>query len=176
MLSPQKLFNALDTDPVLQPQESVEELAKALDNQQNVHARRAAVRMLGYIGGGQAVDLLLAALQDRDEGVCIAAIASLGRIADPRTALPLCRVLSSGHPILHPYAAQALGEIGDPQAVDVLIGALQGTGHRVRTAAMKALAQIGERRAIGPLVTALGDGDPCIRLVAAAALSQMCRP
>ncbi len=153
----------------------IEPLIDALRNPRDARARRHAAIQLGQVGTLQAVDVLIPALQDRDEGVCVAVIASLARIGDPRAAIPLCALLINGHPCLHPHVAQALGAIGDPQAVDALLGVLQGTGYQARIAAIEALAKIGDPRAMGPLVAALEDGDSSIRLAAAAALCTLGR-
>jgi len=170
----QELFDLLGVGR-FQTQSSVEELIKTLGEQEEAQVRRTAASLLGKVGGVQAVDVLVAALDDADEQVCAAAVASLGRIGDRRSVSPLCAMLKS-ECNLRQHAAEALGEIGDPRAVGALIGALGDARYVVRIAAIRALGRIGDRRAIEPLVTVLGDCDSSIRRIAAAALIRIGAP
>lgn len=102
----------------------------------------AAIEALGRIGGGAAVDALLAALGSGNFFRIFPAIDVLGRSGDPSVVTPLLGLLAD--PFYVTEAARALGRTGQEAAVPALVGLLQrGTDAVMRVAAV-ALVEIHE--------------------------------
>ncbi|WP_224244867.1 HEAT repeat domain-containing protein [Hyalangium gracile] len=102
----------------------------------------AAIEALGRIGGGAAVDALLAALGSGNFFRIFPAIDVLGRSGDPSVVPALLDLL--GDPFYATEAARALGRTGQEAAVPALVGLLQrGTDAVMRVAAV-ALVEIHE--------------------------------
>jgi hypothetical protein len=76
-------------------QAAVPQLAETLRGDESQYVRAAAARGLGRLGGGDAVDALVAALEDKDFHVRQAALWSLGEIgAAAEPALPAIQPLT----------------------------------------------------------------------------------
>ncbi|ADO68667.1 HEAT repeat domain-containing protein [Stigmatella aurantiaca] len=102
----------------------------------------AAIEALGRIGGGAAVNALLAALGSGNFFRIFPAIDVLGRSGDPSVVPPLLGLLAD--PFYMSEAARALGRTGQEAAVPALVGLLQrGSDSVVRVAAV-ALVEIHE--------------------------------
>jgi HEAT repeat protein len=102
----------------------------------------AAIEALGRIGGGEAVDALLAALESGNFFRIFPAIDVLGRSGDPSVVPALLGLLAD--PFYMAEAARALGRTGQEAAVPSLVGVLQrGTDSVTRVAAV-ALVEIHE--------------------------------
>ncbi|MFL5344271.1 MAG: HEAT repeat domain-containing protein [Hyalangium sp.] len=100
----------------------------------------AAIEALGRIGGGAAVDALLAALGSGNFFRIFPAIDVLGRSGDPSVVPSLLGLLAD--PFYATEAARALGRTGQEAAVPALVGLLQrGTDAMMRVAAV-ALVEI----------------------------------
>ncbi|SEM39118.1 HEAT repeat [Stigmatella aurantiaca] len=100
----------------------------------------AAIEALGRIGGGEAVDALLAALESGNFFRIFPAIDVLGRSGDPSVVPALLGLLAD--PFYMAEAARALGRTGQEAAVPSLVGLLQrGTDSVTRVAAV-ALVEI----------------------------------
>ncbi|MBW4520253.1 MAG: HEAT repeat domain-containing protein [Scytolyngbya sp. HA4215-MV1] len=84
----------------------------------------------------QAIDILIAALQDEDD-----------------------RTEAGGYP-LRRNAARALGKLGDVRAVSALVQALACSDFYVREAAAQSLEMLGDPACIAPLITLLQDQVP----------------
>lgn len=121
------------------------------------------------IGGGRAIDPLIALLHDRDWSVRAGAIESLGKAGEPAVE-PLVAALRDRDSGVRTNAAVALGAIGDARAVDPLIAALKDEkDDKARSSAAEALVKIGEA-AVEPLVAVLKNGNWAARSSAAQAL------
>lgn len=97
---------------------AVERLVTALTDE-DWSVRKTAIEALVQIGDARAVELLIAALEDRNWWD---AAKALGKIGDPRAVEPLIAVLKremSTHG--RETALQALGQINDPRIVQILI-------------------------------------------------------
>ena len=115
--------------------------------------RGEAARALAVTHDADAVDALIAALEDPDEGVRRAATLALGRIRHPRSADALVNVLAE-RPALWQEAAAALASAADPEAVPRLIELLGSDEAQVRQGAARAIAAVhaaGRSREQGPL-------------------------
>jgi len=100
-------------------------LINALEYQNVWRVRRDAAAALGEIGDADAVEPLMAALEDDSASVRIAVIAALGRIGDPAAVEPLMAAIRSQAVDIRKAAADSLGQIGDPRALDPLIVCLK---------------------------------------------------
>jgi len=167
-------------------------IAATRDERVRADATRTLVKI-----GARAVDALIGALNDDDDGeVRRAAADALGQIGDPRATGPLLAALNDDHDnYVRRAAAGALGQIGDAGAVDALITALSDQHGFVSAAAADALDRLGwnpdpgpagaaywvakaqwdkcvQAAAVEPLIIALQDYDR--REAAARVLGQIC--
>lgn len=167
-------------------------IAATRDERVRADATRTLVKI-----GARAVDALIGALNDDDDGeVRRAAADALGQIGDPRATGPLLAALNDDHDnYVRRAAAGALGQIGDAGAVDALIAALSDQHGFVSAAAADALDRLGwnpdpgpagaaywvakaqwdkcvQAAAVEPLIIALQDYDR--REAAARVLGQIC--
>ena len=120
----------------LKEKKDVEGLIKALrfERDKGVDLIRDAVEALGKIGE-PAVEPLIQALKDEDDGVRWSAAEALGEIKDARAVKPLVKALKDKYWYVRKQAAYALGDIGDARAVEPLIEALKDDEEEVREAA-----------------------------------------
>jgi hypothetical protein len=161
--------------------------------------RATAAFSLGDMGAPCAVPDLIAALDDRDQAVRIAAARSLGAIGTPEAVAPLVDGLSSerlpwhmgGHalitigsasaPALRAHAAdgssplraraiELLGFVGDAADAPAVLGALSSESADLRERSARALGRLGAREAVAALRHALADPVPAVAAAAAASL------
>lgn len=192
---------------------AVEELAKqpdkrafkALDSalrnsRESEDVRTKAARVIGQIGGRQALESLLRAIDDNNAKVRHAAVTSLGALRDARAEDALIRASRDGVKSVRDAALRAIAFVGGPRAFEFLAGeASPGNGvalialgtlgdpravglltrnvtHRdanLRWNAVLALGLIGDSRAVLHLIGALGDRDKSVRAQAALALDRI---
>ncbi len=107
-------------------------------NDDNVAA--AAVEALGRIGGGGAVDALIAAVESRSFFRTFPAILPLGLSNDPRAIPPLVELLAS--PRYAAEAAEALGHSAHPAATLPLVALLVDEDDALVRAAGRALTRL----------------------------------
>jgi HEAT repeat protein len=146
-------------------------------------ARRAAAAALGRIKAADAVEPLVKAIMDADEGVRIASIKALQSIGDVAAVVPLIIVLAheqvrqkaTGRSSLavERAAATALDGLADTEAIPSLQTALAHDDLDVREIAVRRLARIGSPTVAKSLVGALDDRDPVIRRAAARGLQEI---
>ena len=108
--------------------------------------RREAARALGAAGDAApgAVETLVAALEDANDGVRRAATLALGRFRDPHAAQALIRTLAA-KPELWEEASAALGTTGDAGLADELLALAGHESTQVRRGAVRALAALSAR-------------------------------
>lgn len=144
------------------------------------HARASMAEALGLIGDQQAVEPLVALLEDASEEVCIKAVKALGRIMGvgyliKATIHPSQDVRRAAHRTLSGdwdsfQSEEATG------AVPELLTALRNEVGDIRASAALTLSNIRPRvytEAVEPLADMLRDEEPHVRLASARALS-MC--
>lgn len=130
---------------------AVEPLLFILFNDADSAIREDAIRALGEIGDGRAVEFLFTAMKEK--GLRPLAVEALGRIKDPRAVPVLMEVVrgtnrpEESRPIAGcgdrwdeemttmGAAVRALGELRDPATIPTLIGALEHTVMRADAAA-----------------------------------------
>jgi len=123
----------------LEAKKDVEGLIKALrfEKYKDVDLIRDAVEALGKIGE-PAVEPLIQALKDKDNGVRGSAAEAFGMIGDKRAKRavePLIQTLKDKDWYVRKASVVALGSIGDKRAVEPLIQTLKDDEEEVREAA-----------------------------------------
>lgn len=144
----------------------IERLGAAVTNE-----RILAARVLAAIGG-DSVEGLISALENRANEVRQLAVQTLVEIGDLRAVEPLLRSLNDWDPVVRATVVHGLAKLWKP-AVEPLTGLLKDWNHQVRSAAAQVLGQIGDRSAVPLLVHALGDKEAEVRGSAAEALSKI---
>jgi len=119
-------------------------IAAVLDPQTDSEARWRAACVLGKIGGSQAVDSLLAVLNDSAWDLRHSAIWSLGVLGDSRAFEPLLAVVNDDQKEeqIRFVAALGLTYINQSQAVEALQAAARHTSPGIRRTAKSALARL----------------------------------
>lgn len=130
----------------LRAPEAVGPLAARLHEDPDSRVRARAAVAISKIGGDEATDHLLAALEDPVPHVRWQAAYNLGRTGDQQAVGPLIDLLRSEDVILRRAAAAALGRIGDPRARDALLAARAGDKFWRRGLYNKALRSVTKRR------------------------------
>jgi HEAT repeat protein len=145
---------------------AVEPLLSALFNDHDQAVREDAVRALGQVGDGRAVEFLVTVM--KEPGLRPLAVEALGHIGDPRAVPVLIQILQGvNRPegsrvvagcgdswdeemVTKGAAVRALGTIGDDAAIPSLLKALDDTVTRADAAV--ALVRFGSK-VIAPLLT-----------------------
>jgi HEAT repeat protein len=108
----------------------------------------AAARRLGELGGAGAADALSGALAlGLRPAVAAEALASLGKIRDPRTLPVVSLWVGNVNIPVRVAAVKALGRLADARGVELLLERLGDPAAPVRAAAAEALAARKEHRA-----------------------------
>ncbi|HEY5486791.1 MAG TPA: HEAT repeat domain-containing protein [Candidatus Limnocylindrales bacterium] len=146
-------------------------------------ARRETIMALGKVRPADAVEPLIKAIMDADEGVRVAAIKSLQAVGDVRAIPSLVVVLAHeqvrqkatglSSPNVERAATAALDALCDPKAIEPLKISLAHDDADVREIAVRRLAKIGTPQVADCLVASLSDEDPVIRRSAARGLQEI---
>src|SRR3954447_20430310 len=118
-------------------------LRAVLEHDPIPEVRSEAARALSVAGDGgeEAVDALVAALDDPNDGVRRAATLALGRLRDPRVADALVAALEA-RPELWQETSAALATAGDPTLLPPLVALLGSEHSHVRRGALRAIAAL----------------------------------
>lgn len=140
--------------PVGSLQDASELLASAIPED-----RRRGAYALGGLGDRSVSPLLINAIRDVDELVCVYAIQSLGHLREHAAVLPLCELLAQNDvpQLVTTDAIAALAELRNSKAVGVLVRLLKSQDDFVRYDAAHALGEIGDSSAIPFLDAILSD-------------------
>ncbi|MHC4712875.1 MAG: HEAT repeat domain-containing protein [Planctomycetota bacterium] len=114
----------------------------------------------------EAVQAVVAALDDAVVKVRVNAATALGHTCDPVAVEPLSRALKDREQAVREAAAVALGKIRTDAAAEALGGALKDPEPAVRSAAARSLGTQGRMRSMTVLINALEDGDESVRAAA----------
>jgi HEAT repeat protein len=140
------------------PASAVPALAARLASEPDRAVRQTLVKALGRLGDDQGLDVLIAALKDRDMMVCHEAALALARFNSPAAFEALLETLQQKDSReswqSRRFAALALGKLGDRRALPALIAILYDESDLVPPAAAEALGELGDRQAISALKTA----------------------
>ncbi len=179
--------------------EALERIASPADNETRIWyavVKRDWTRLTSL--GAEAVELLIASLNDTVRWKRQAAAEALGQIRDASAVEPLIAVLTDIRVVSERYgysdesmegasyykdvdrnqdvrqaSAEALGNIGDGRAVEPLIAALEDN-YMSGSYVAEALGQLGDARAVEPLIKALKKDDaPSRQRYAAEALGKI---
>src|SRR6266849_3315199 len=122
--------------------------------------QRAAARMLGRIGGPDAVPLLQPLLRRADPRVAPDTIAALGNIDDPSAARAIHTVLRAAKGELRRVVVEALVADRDPRVVPMLArivgeSELLGKDHEIVLETLAAMGTVGSDQAVPALGTVI---------------------
>ncbi len=129
-------------------------LKKTLEHE-DPKLRIGAVKALGAMKTPEAIDLVMAAIGDKNHDVRRTVVWVLKESKDPRAARTLEVALDDKDPYVRSWAARALGEVGDAESVEPLIAALRHVDPTLRRAAAVALSQLEDPRSVKPLMKAI---------------------
>jgi HEAT repeat protein len=110
-----------------------------------VHARIAAVDILGRIKSLDTLPFLIKKLSDENKDIRARAAHALGMIGDPSSCQSLIGALQDGEWPVRAMAAKALGRIKAPEGIEPLCQVLGDPEWWVRANAAEALKNMGER-------------------------------
>jgi HEAT repeat protein len=125
-------------------QEVVDELVAGFGGM-NMHAKLAALDILGRVRSLSVVGWLRQRLEDRESDVRARAAHALGAIGDPDCGAVLVKGLSDAEWPVRAMAAKALGRIRHLAAIPALCGALRDKVWWVRANAAEALRLMGPK-------------------------------
>lgn len=137
----------------------------------NPDVRYWLCRILGGIGGNDAVEALRRHVADDEQAVRAAAVSALGKIGSHRAIEYLKEILGEGPGDVRVQSVEVLGVLGK-DACDVLAECLDDEAWMVRDRAAACLARIG-REALPVLTKARLTGNENVRVHAVKALGQM---
>ncbi len=144
--------------------EAVEEALRKIGS--STWARASAAKALGLIGDPAAVPVLIKGLAGPNSTVRLRVVRALARIADPKSAGPLAKLLATEEDAeVREEIAGALGTQGlqGPASVAACVRALSDESRSVRSRAARSLGRLASPRAALPLVGALGDSYWSVR-------------
>jgi HEAT repeat protein len=121
----------------------------------------------------QAVDPLLAALNDPDLHVRGLSAMALGFMREPRAVDALVALTRDKELQVRADALYALASLGTDRAVDAVIAALKDADWRVRASAASNLGRAPQARTVVPVLALLKDVRPEVRQEAARALGEI---
>ena len=128
------------------------------------------------IGAQEAIDPLIAALNDEDSTVRDVTAQALGEIGDSRAVLPLQGALEDDAPRVRGSAAVALGKLRAFEALDALCRHLgEDDDVWARAGAAEALGMLGGKVAFQALRRALNDPDYMVRQKVEHAIAEILR-
>ncbi len=130
-------------------------IIKAAD--ENVRARKYAVKALSAMSFNELRVPLYRALGDKREEVRAAAVAELGKLGEFEAVRPMIRTAvldTSG--MVRGEAVLALRELGGPGTVVPFIRALSSPNPQIRMNAAQAIGDLGDIRGVEYLITQLG--------------------
>jgi HEAT repeat protein len=126
--------------------------------------RADAATRLGQARAPDAVESLLAVLDDPSEDVRVAAAIALGQIGDPAAVQELAAKVDDPLRSVRIATCRALAEIGDPAAIEPLSRLLYEEDDKLRLVAARSIGRIKDPRAVDTLVRiALQDQDEMVR-------------
>jgi HEAT repeat protein/cyclophilin family peptidyl-prolyl cis-trans isomerase len=148
-----------------------------LDPDMHWSVRAALASVLGSMPPEAGLPRLKAMLEDTDQRVIPAVLASIAKLRAPDAAAVMKERLASPDPVIRAAAANAIGELKPADGAAALAEAYRrgerDTTYVGRAAALTALAGYGASSAVPVLTTALSDPDWAVRVKAATLLKQL---
>jgi hypothetical protein len=123
----------------------VPSLCALVQSEAVLEVRLAGIHALGTLGVLEAVDTLVALLDDPHSDICAAAITALSKLGDSRAGEAILPHLTSPEQAVRVQAAQALGGFHLPAAIAPLVARLDDSDWWVRFRAAEALHRYGDQ-------------------------------
>ncbi|MSN25720.1 MAG: hypothetical protein GJV46_07595 [Geobacter sp.] len=149
------------------------DLIKSALKDASPRVRAAAAITVGKLGLIQSIPELLELLDDSNQDVCSAAVATLRLFAplDHANILNISRRLSDSEiPNHRRYASLLLASLGETERLLLMVN---DEDSQVRRAAVSSIGSIQSETTASVLIMALSDADPDVRIAAAEALGEM---
>jgi len=121
--------------------------------------RLEAVRELGRIGDPKSAEVLIGALADKDEKICVEAIQALGWMQAKDAVPALMALVESGTLRIQSRAIQALGQIGDDRATPVIISHLNDKHPFLAENAIMSAGWLKAKAAVPELLKIVSSGN-----------------
>ena len=154
--------------------EETERLALAAARSSNSSERRAALRIVTYLGYDESFQLCADAIAGDDERLRDIALSALPNLDDPRATPLLLEAAQQGGPRTRAAALRALGNTtATPEVKAALDTALDDVDAWARYYACQALGKLGDGAALGRIVARLADPAGQVRMAAVEALSRI---
>ena len=126
------------------------------------------------VHGGEAIEMLANALEDKTAPRRHAAAAALGKTGDARAIRPLENALADPDNHVRIAAVEALGHLGHGQSGDSLLNLLNDSDHLVRAATVETLGRMGDARLVDYIAGSLiNDSAWDVRKLAVEALGRI---
>ena len=141
--------------------QGLKEIIEELKNKKSSIRVKAVEALESFvdISDTNAVEPLIAALQDEKKDVRAIAAWALGKIEDTRAIDPLIIALKDKEGWVRSNAARALGMIKGNRAVEHLINTLKDKESRVQVSTAWALGELKDNRSIEPLILSMKDAS-----------------
>ncbi len=141
-----------------------------------VSRRRHALRIIAYLGLGQAFEPVLAAIEDPDVRIAELAVAALGALDDSRVEPILVELARRPEEAIRSATMRAASQRGGEVMGDLLARGLADDAAWVRYFASQGLGRIGRNAATAGLIERLADAYPHVRIAAIEALAWLDTP
>jgi HEAT repeat protein len=138
--------------------------------------RRHALRLIAYMGFGEALVPVLAAIEDPDPRIAELAVGALGMMADPRVEPALRRLGRDRREVVRAATMRAAAQRGGAGELRVLEDGLADDAAWVRYYACQGLGRIGDDATTSLVVGRLSDATPHVRIAAIEALARLATP
>lgn len=140
----------------------------------DLRVRRASMRILSYFGYAEALDVLVAALDDEDDKMREAAINGLPLVEDPRAIAALLEASKHPSPKTRSVVMRALGQTeAAPAVVTELLRGLADEDAWVRYYACQSLGRLRVDSATDAVVERIQDPSGQVRIAAVEALARL---
>ncbi len=150
---------------------AAEIIAKLEDPHTRPEEKRELLQVISESGEDWYTDVLVAALQDRDPGVCQEAILACGKQKDPHFVPHLLPFVKSPDPAIRKSAIETLGMIRDPGSIPSIIAAIHDEDPAIRILAAETLGLFEDPMSFRALVMNFSHEDSLMRKTVREAVS-----
>ncbi|UCF30431.1 MAG: HEAT repeat domain-containing protein [bacterium] len=140
----------------------------------DIPLRIRAIHFLGYLNTSEAVESMLAFLQDPNPDIRVSTIKAIQTKTPDRALIPLFACLDDPDASVVQVAIETLSYYRDPRATEFIIPYLTGSNAETACVAAEALGRNGDPSAEPHLIRVLNESDdPFLRSKAAEALGNL---
>jgi HEAT repeat protein len=164
---------AVDALGLLRAKKALPEISKLLLKDKDERVRHTAAISLSYIGGKDAGESLVKAMDDKSVGVSYAAIRTLAVLRYAKAQEKLIKFLKKKDVNMRRSVINTLGKIRSAESVKHISAYYDDKDTYVRREVAKALGEIGDEKSITTLKKMLKDTEESIQIEAAYALAKM---